>query len=273
MKPAGTTTTPPAGKNISKRHVENATSSSAWRMISRGKGNGTQTLAGGDQNGANQRPASYTANDLNEITSRQYPGTNDVIGVALATNSVITPYGPPYQLAFTYDAQSRRIQKVVTNGAGVTTNRFVYDGWNVIVASNVESAILETFVWDSDLSGTPQRAGGVGGLLEVSYRGAATTNCFTAFDGNGNVAALINAANGTVVANYEYGPGEVIRATGPMAKANPIRFSTKYQDDESDFLYYGFRYYKPSIGSWLSRDPLPEQGFKSRYGNLIRKKK
>lgn len=55
--------------------------------------------------------------------------------------------------------------------------------------------------------------------------------------------------------------GEVIRATGPMAKANPIRFSTKYQDDESDLLYYGYRYYKPSTGNWLNQDPLGEAGF------------
>ena len=35
----------------------------------------------------------------------------------------------------------------------------------------------------------------------------------------------------------EYGPfGEFIRATGPMAKANPFRFSTKYQDDETDLV-------------------------------------
>jgi hypothetical protein len=33
-----------------------------------------------------------------------------------------------------------------------------------------------------------------------------------------------------LVAHYQYGPfGEVLRATGPMAKANPFRFSTKYQ--------------------------------------------
>jgi RHS repeat-associated protein len=100
-------------------------------------------------------------------------------------------------------------------------------------------------------------------LLEVSYFGATTTNCFTAYDGNGNVAALINAADGTLAANYEYGPfGEVIRATGPLARVNPIRFSTKYQDDESDMLYYGFRYYKPSTGTWPNRDPLEELGFK-----------
>jgi len=100
-------------------------------------------------------------------------------------------------------------------------------------------------------------------LLEVSdYGSSTTTNCFAAFDGNGNLAALVNAANGTTLANYEYGPfGEVIRATGPMAKANPFRFSTKYLDDESDLLYYGYRYYKPSTGTWLSRDPINEYGF------------
>ena len=114
----------------------------------------------------------------------------------------------------------------------------------------------------NDLSGSAQGAGGVGGLLEVTYSGAATTNCFVPFDGNGNVAALVNAADGTSVANYEYGPfGEVIRATGPMAKANPFRFSTKYQDDETDLLYYGYRYYKPSTGRWVSRDPIEEEGF------------
>jgi RHS repeat-associated protein len=45
-----------------------------------------------------------------------------------------------------------------------------------------------------------------------------------------------------------------------MAKVNPIRFSTKYQDDENDLLYYGYRYYKASTGTWVSRDPLDEPG-------------
>ncbi len=52
--------------------------------------------------------------------------------------------------------------------------------------------------------------------------------------------------------------GEVIRATGPMAKVNPLRFSTKYQDDDTDLLYYGYRYYNPSTGRWISRDPAAE---------------
>src|SRR5262245_35880752 len=48
--------------------------------------------------------------------------------------------------------------------------------------------------------------------------------------------------------------GEVVRATGPMAKPNPLRFSTKYQDDDTDLVYYGYRYYSANIGRWLTRD-------------------
>jgi RHS repeat-associated protein len=85
---------------------------------------------------------------------------------------------------------------------------------------------------------------------------------YVAYDGNGNVSALVNAANGATVANYEYGPfGEVIRVTGPMAKLNPAREGTKFYDDETDMAYYGHRYYNPSTGRWLSRDPIYEESF------------
>jgi len=151
---------------------------------------------------------------------------------------------------------------VVSNGVPVSSIKYLYDGWNLVVATNSQASVLESFMWGGDLSGSMQGAGGVGGLLEVSYVGSSTTNCFPAFDGSGNLAALVDAANGTTSANYEYGPfGEVIRQTGPMAKVNPIRFSTKYQDDESDLLYYGYRYYKASTGTWPSRDPIGEPGF------------
>jgi RHS repeat-associated protein len=171
-----------------------------------------------------------------------------------------TSVGPPYQVNFAYDYQGRRIEKIVLiGGVPQSTNLFLYDGWNMVAELKSDNTLIRGYLWGTDLSGSPQGAGGVGGLVEMSYAG---TNCFVAYDGNGNVAALVNAGDGTVVANYEYGPfGEVIRATGPMAKANPIRFSTKYQDNESDLVYYGYRYYDPSMGKWLSRDPMTESGF------------
>jgi RHS repeat-associated protein len=101
-------------------------------------------------------------------------------------------------------------------------------------------------------------------LLKVTASG---TTCLIAYDGNGNVCGLEDASNGTVASQYEYGPfGEVLRATGPMSRANPLRFSTKYQDDETDLLYYGYRYYSASTGRWLSRDPSEESGGLNLYG-------
>src|SRR5206468_3971551 len=80
---------------------------------------------------------------------------------------------------------------------------------------------------------------------------------FYAFDGNGNVTALVNAADASIAAQYENDAfGGVIRMTGLMAKANPFRFSTKFQDDESGLVYFGIRHYSSVTGRWLSRDPL-----------------
>jgi RHS repeat-associated protein len=82
-----------------------------------------------------------------------------------------------------------------------------------------------------------------------------------------NVSGLVSAADGSVAAKYEYGPfGELIRASGPLAFENPFRFSTKYYDDETDLVYYGYRFYNPATGRWLNRDPLGEHGGLNLYG-------
>jgi RHS repeat-associated protein len=148
-------------------------------------------------------------------------------------------------------------------------NKFLYDSWNLIAELNVtNNAVIRSYMWGLDLSGSVQGAGGVGGLLEVND--SANGAHFAASDGNGNVAALVKGTDGTISAQYEYGPfAEPIRVTGPMGKTNPIRFSSKYTDDESDFLYYGHRYYNPSTGRWLSRDPIGEWGGVSLYACVI----
>lgn len=172
-------------------------------------------------------------------------------------------------LKFAYDFQGRRVSKRVWSNRGSTgtpdvTLKFLYDGWNPVSALNASGAIIATYTWGLDLSGSQQGAGGVGGLVIVGVSGSGTN--FVAYDGNGNVSFLVNSLNGAITAQYEYGPfGEVIRQTGTMAKANPFRFSTKYQDDETDLLYYGYRYYNPSTGRWLSRDPIEEQGGVNLY--------
>lgn len=39
----------------------------------------------------------------------------------------------------------------------------------------------------------------------------------------------------------------------------------KYHDDESDLIYYGYRYNNPTHGRWLSRDPIEENGGHNLY--------
>ena len=183
----------------------------------------------------------------------------------LVTMTPNTSAGPRNSLKFTYDSQGRRIRKQVWPNAdrsGTPTNdvSFLYDGWNLAAELNATNhATLRWYMWGLDLSGSTEGAGGVGGLLKATFSVGQATNCFAIYDGNGNVAALTDADGTNLVAHYEYGPfGEPLRATGPMAKANPFRFSTKYQDDETDLLYYGHRYYGSSTGGWLSRDPMGE---------------
>jgi RHS repeat-associated protein len=112
-----------------------------------------------------------------------------------------------------------------------------------------------------DLSGTEQGAGGVGGLLFIGNGSSVMGDYAAAYDGNGNVMSLLDMAGAGLAAAYEYGPfGELIRSTGAMSESNPYRFSTKYQDDETGLLYYGYRYYQPVTGRWINRDPVEEKG-------------
>ncbi len=181
------------------------------------------------------------------------------------------------RLEFSYDYQGRRVwKKVFTGSSGNWTmmleRRFLYDGWNLIAILDGEAAIVQSFLWGLDLSESLQGAGGVGGLLavcEVSNRQVSATHA-AAYDANGNVSALVNLASGTVTARYEYGPfGEPLAAEGTLATANPFRFSTKFTDDETGLLYYGYRYYIPAWGRWTSRDPIGEREEANLYVSVM----
>ena len=184
------------------------------------------------------------------------------------------PSAAKRRLEFSYDPQGRRIQKVVYTNNGTIylpalTNRFVYDGWNLVAVMGADNSLLRSFAWGTDLSGTFQGVGGVGGLLwihDLSTLNNQPSTHFVAHDGNGNVSLLVNATDGTETARYEYGPfGEVIRATGPMAKVNPFRWSTRYQDDETAIVMYPRRPYNASTGRLLTHDPMEEDGGPNLY--------
>ena len=100
-------------------------------------------------------------------------------------------------------------------------------------------------------------AGGVGGLVSVSVDGDFD---FPGYDNNGNVVGYWDES-GSIVTEYAFDAfGNTISSSGSMASVFPHRFSTKYYDTETDLYYYGYRYYSPSLGRWISRDPIEEEG-------------
>jgi RHS repeat-associated protein len=131
--------------------------------------------------------------------------------------------------------------------------------------NSTNNAVIRSYLWGPDLSGSLQGAGGIRGLIAVKPSGGSAH--FPTYDANGNITSLTDSSDGNTSAIYEYGPfGELIRATGPTAHTNPFRFSTKFQDDETGLNYYGFRFYSPFEGRWLSQDPLGEYGALNLYG-------
>jgi RHS repeat-associated protein len=159
----------------------------------------------------------------------------------------------------------RRIAKAIAGGA---TFAYTYDGWNLLRERKTVggTSVTKDFIWGLDLSQTLQGTGGVGGLLSVILPGETPLETFAVYDANGNVTEYVNAS-GATVAHYEYDPfGGISRLTGALADEFPHRFSTKYLYSETGLVYYGYRYYSPELGRWLSRDPVGEAGGPNVFG-------
>lgn len=186
--------------------------------------------------------------------------------VSAVTNSVALAAGYPNKaIEFRYDYMGRRVMKRDVNVSG-SERRYLYSGWNVLAELDTSTAIKRSFTWGLDSAGSLTATGGVGALLQIRDE-AQNKTLLPTYDGNGNVASLVNADTGWLEAAYEYDPsGNLLRCEGSYAKENPFRFSTKWSDDETGLIYYGYRYYSPSIGRFVNRDPIAEKGGINLYG-------
>lgn len=174
------------------------------------------------------------------------------------TASSSTPSDAKKKLEFVYDFQGRRIQKKVYSWNGgsssyqlSTTNRYIYDNWNLIAELDNSGSLIRSYVWGSE-------------LRMISEGG---NHYAVGSDGKKNVTNLVQLGTGALAASYEYDPfGNLLRSTGEYATKNPIRFSNKYIDSETNLIYYGYRYYNPQTGNWPSKDPSEEAGGNNLYG-------
>lgn len=212
---------------------------------------------------------SYSANSLNQYTSLGGSApTYDING-----NTLTLP-----NRAFAYDGQSR--MKSTTVGipglAGYHAASFVYDARNRQVSRTVDG-ITTYFIWDGwsllaeyrIIGGTPaQTARYVHGPrldeILVQARGVAPTPVYLHEDALGSTYLLTNAS-GAMVERYAYTAfGEVtaFNASGASVATPTTRFLYTGREwiAELGLNDHRNRFYLPSIGRWLSKDPIGPLG-------------
>jgi len=133
---------------------------------------------------------------------------------------------------YVYDGVGKRIQ---TNEDGVVTN-YLYDGLNCIIETDGTTT--------SYVRGLGY-GGGIGSIISAN-------GSYYYYDGIGNVANTANGS-GDVTQEFVYDAyGNVLNSAIP----SPHGFSTKEYSSRSGLIHFGVRLYDPTVGRFISKDPL-----------------
>lgn len=181
--------------------------------------------------------ATYDAE--NRLKSIQYTDSGNVV----------------HRTEYYYGGDSMLAQaKKYDNGVLVSDTMLVKAGFLPLQERDGNNAVTREYTWGLNLGG------GVGGLLNLSQNG---NNYSYLYDGKGNVTALLDSLQ-SVVASYRYDVfGKPLKKTGTLDQ--PYRFSTKQYDEQTGHYGFGYRFYSPSVGRWMTRDPLGEAGGANLY--------
>jgi RHS repeat-associated protein len=236
---------------------------------------------------------SYAYNAADELTTNKGNAqTFDASGEVCwsvsgaSTNACASP--PTGATTYTYDNRGDRGTTVSSAGAGTcdtydqagrltaiktgtgssctsptTVGTYSYNGDGIRLAKTV-SGTTSQFVWDVS-GGLPMllRDGPSGsqtsyvygpGGLPIEQITAGGTAYFYHHDQLGSTRA-ITTSTGTVQNTYTFDSyGNLAASSGTLA--NQLLFSGEYKDSESALYYLRARYYDPSTGQFMSRDPL-----------------
>ena len=139
---------------------------------------------------------------------------------------------------FAYDGDGKRSSKTVN---GATTN-YLYDVNTLLPVVLSESADGNDTLYTY-------------GAELVAMTDPAGNQTYYHYDGLGSVRNLTNGS-GQAIAGYAYDAfGNLYAMTG--SSDNPFKFTGQQTDDETGLLYLRARYYDPSVGRFISKDPSP----------------
>jgi RHS repeat-associated protein len=158
---------------------------------------------------------------------------------------------------YEYDGQKRRIEKTVNS---TTEDIFYNSEWQILeVRTADDTDPSEQYIWDIRYVDAP-----VVRFQDADTDGTVDNTLYYTNDANMNVTALVDES-GTVVERYAYDPyGErtvldgdwSTDADGVSDVNNALGHQGLHLDSESALYYNRNRYYSPSLGRFITRDPL-----------------
>jgi RHS repeat-associated protein len=214
-------------------------------------GASTYTYANNRLNGALHDTAGNITNLVRGTTTLRMSWNTQGQLVSVTTNNVLAE-------SYAYDPLGRRVKTT----AGGATVYHVYQG--------------DECAADLDSSGNPLRSytfgQGIDNLLAMTVYTTGTTNTYYAVkDHLGSVQALVNAA-GSMVESYTYdawGVTTIKNAGGAVITASQFgnRFMFQGREYSTATALYNFRarWYAPTLGRWLSKDPIGLEGGLNLY--------
>jgi RHS repeat-associated protein len=242
----------------------------------------TETITNGLSINLTSNLVTYNYNNVNQLTNSTSPTRTYSYDADGNMTSWVTPDG--YMVTATYDAENRLTYAAFTDSQNVQHSYAFYYSGDGLLAKQVIDGVETRFVRDDnfnvvqerDGSNTvsrsyawnPDAPGGIEGLLELTQGGSHYNYLY---DGKGNVSAVIDSNQG-VVASYKYDDfGNLVSKSGTLDQ--PYMFSTKPYYASLGQNYYGYRFYSPSLGRWMTRDRLMEAGglnlYKAMLNNVI----
>jgi len=166
-------------------------------------------------------------------------------------------------VTFNYDGLGRRLLKKHEKNVStypfkktLTVQSLIYIGNQEIGAidDNIDGKIVELRIPGLSSEGISSKSVGI----EIKGKPYVPLH-----DIVGNLIALADYASGDIVESYAYSAFSeeaIYDAHGnqiPESKVgNPWRYAEKRLDKETGLLYFGYRYYDPQVGRWVTPDPI-----------------
>jgi len=156
--------------------------------------------------------------------------------------------GAGYTTAISYDGLGRRIAIATTTGGVATTLHYGWCGAALCQERTATDAVARRYLAEGEADLVNNNA------------------LFYATDHLGSVRDVVSLPSGLIANHFDYDPyGNVTTALGSHLTYTDFRYAGLFYLQTSGLYLATNRAYDPTVGRWLSRDPIAEQGGLNLY--------